>query len=123
MRPSLRLTLFAAVALMATAVVFAQEASPSPQPPVTPPPAPVTPTPTTGPGVTAEPPSPLPSTTAPFSPNMPPNYPKDPLLTRDSPSFPDPEYVKYVAFSLSFFAFVLSHAPFVLSTVSEDETQ
>ncbi|KAG0072414.1 hypothetical protein BGZ89_006442 [Linnemannia elongata] len=102
MRPSLRLTLVAAVALMATAVVFAQEVSPSPQLPVTPP-ASVTPTPTTGPGVTAGPQPSLPSTTTPFSPNMSPNYPKDPLLTRDSPSFPDPEYVKLLDYMFLFY--------------------
>ncbi|KAF9543344.1 hypothetical protein EC957_000935 [Mortierella hygrophila] len=99
MRPSLCLTLVAAVALMATAV-FAQEESPAPQPSLTPSPTPVAPTITTGSGVTAEP---QPSATAPFSPNMPPIYPTEPLSTRDSPSFPDPEYVKLLDYMFLFY--------------------
>ncbi|KAG0319935.1 hypothetical protein BGZ97_001128 [Linnemannia gamsii] len=96
MRSSFRLALVASVALMASTAVLVVSAQEQSQPPV------VTPGPTTptGPAVTAEP---SPPTTSPFSPNMPPNYPKDPEPDRTNPKFPNPEYVKLLDYMFLFY--------------------
>ncbi|KAF9928303.1 hypothetical protein FBU30_002477 [Linnemannia zychae] len=78
------------------AVVSAQDPGsslpPSPTNPVPPP---------TGPTATPQPSPPTPSPS--WSPNSPPNYPPEPLATRDSPSFPDPEYVKLLEYMFLFY--------------------
>ncbi|KAG0380483.1 hypothetical protein BGX24_007967 [Mortierella sp. AD032] len=103
MRLSLRL---AVIALMMVPLIAAQEGpSPNPTPPApTPGPAPAQPPPPpVGQPTSTSTTSPAPTTTPTWTPSSPPSFPPDPLASRDSPSFPDPEYVKLLEYMFLFY--------------------